>query len=204
MPRQRIIQSPYQSSRLLIEQILNGFILRLDYLTEHYAQVSICHLTVIIPIKSELAATFIGQCISLLRKQLKALGIDSQAGWVREVSQNETEHFHVGFLWESSKIQRALKIALMLNAKLTATLNLPQNHLYVNVNPPNPILDRQIELNCCSNQTLKIRKGYPSFNEQRNNIINWLSYLAKVETKGGHQEKHIREYGFSLCNRKGK
>jgi hypothetical protein len=51
---------------------------------------------------------------------------------------------------------------------------------------------------------LKIRKGYPGFKEQRANIIGWLSYLAKVETKGNWQEKHIREYGFSLCNRQGK
>jgi hypothetical protein len=72
------------------------------------------------------------------------------------------------------------------------------------VNPPNPIFDRQFELNCCANQTLKIRKGYPGFQEQRENIIGWFSYLAKVETKGNWQVKHIREYSFSLCNRKGK
>ena len=205
MPRQRIIQfrpSPTHPPRIVIEQILTGFIQRLNYLTDRHSQVSVCHLTINIPAKSELAAKFIGQSISLLRKQLKALGIDSQAGWVREVSQNETEHFHVGFLWESSKIQRALKIAIMLNAKLTVALNLPPNHLYVNVNPPNPALDRQLDLNCCSNQTLKIRKGHPGFKEQRENIISWLSYLAKVESKGS--QNHLREYGFSLCNRKGK
>ena len=129
--------------------------------------------------------------------------IESQAGWVREVA-SDKEHFHIGFMWDSSKIQRALKIAIMLNSQLTEALNLTEHHHCVNVNPPNPILDRQIDLNCVSNQTLKIRKGYSGFKEQRENIISWLSYLAKVETKGNWQEKHIREFGFSLCNRKGK
>ena len=117
---------------------------------------------------------------------------------------SDKEHFHVGFMWDSSKIQRALKIAIMLNSQLTEALNLTEHHHCVNVNPPNPILDRQFDLNCVSNQTLKIRKGNPGFKEQRANIIGWLSYLAKVETKGNWREKHIREFGFSLCNRKGR
>ena len=208
MPRQRIIQfrpSPIYPPRIVIEQILSGFIRRLDYLTVRHSQVSVCHLTVTLPVKSAIAATIIGQSISFLRRRLKLLGTESQAGWVREVAADK-EHFHVGFLWDSSKIQRALKIALMLNVQLTEVINLPPNHLCVNVNPPNPVLDRQLDLNCCSNQTLKIRKGYPGFKEQRANIISWFSYFAKVETKGrhGHQERRIREYGFSLCNRKGK
>ena len=206
MPRQRIIKyhpSPTQSPRFVIEQILNGFIKRFDYLTDRYSQVSVCHLTVTLPIKSENTAKIVGQSISLLRRKLKAMEIESQAGWVREVA-SDKEHFHIGFMWDSSKIQRALKIAIMLNSQLTEALNLTEHHHCVNVNPPNPILDRQIDLNCVSNQTLKIRKGYPGFKEQRANIIGWLSYLAKVETKGNWQEKHIREFGFSLCDRKGK
>ena len=206
MPRQRIIKyhpSPTQSPRFVIEQILTGFVQRLDYLTDRHSQVSVCHLTVTLPIKSENTAKIVGQSISLLRRKLKAMEIESQAGWVREVA-SDKEHFHVAFLWNSSQIQRALKIAIMLNSQLTEALNLTEHHHCVNVNPPNPILDRQIDLNCVSNQTLKIRKGYPGFKEQRANIIGWLSYLAKVETKGNWQEKHIREYGFSLCDRKGK
>ena len=206
MPRQRIIKyhpSPTQYPRFVIEQILNGFIKRFDYLTDRHSQVSVCHLTVTLPIKSENTAKIVGQSISLLRKKLKTLNIESQAGWVREVA-SDKEHFHIGFMWDSSKIQRALKIAIMLNSQLTEALNLTEHHHCVNVNPPNPILDRQFDLNCCSNQTLKIRKGYPGFKEQRANIIDWLSYLAKIETKGKWQEKHIREFGFSLCDRKGK
>ena len=206
MPRQRIIKyhpSPTQSPRFVIEQILTGFIKRLDYLTDCHSQISVCHLTVTLPIKSENTAKIVGQSISLLRRKLKAMEIESQAGWVREVA-SDKEHFHVAFLWNSSQIQRALKIAIMLNSQLTEALNLTEHHHCVNVNPPNPILDRQFDLNCVSNQTLKIRKGYPGFKEQRANIIGWLSYLAKVETKGTWQEKHIREFGFSLCDRKGK
>lgn len=206
MPRQRIISfrpSPTHPPRIVIEQILSGFIRRLDYLTERHSQVSVCHLTVTLPVKSAIAATIIGQSISLLRRRLKLLGTESQAGWVREVA-SDKEHFHVAFIWNSTKIQRALKLAIMLNSILTEAINLPPSHLCVNINPPNPILDCQFNLNCCSNQTLKIRKGYSGFKEQRENIISWLSYLAKVETKGNWQEKHIREFGFSLCDRKGK
>ena len=204
MPRQRIIKSPYQSTRFVIEQILTGFIQRLDYLTVRHSQVSVCHLTIAIPAKSECSAKFIGQSLSFLRKKLKTLNIESQAGWVREVSQNDSEHFHVGFLWDSAKIQSAVTIKTLLIKFLAETTNAPISSISVNINPPNPILDRQFELNCSSNKTLKIRKGHTGFYEQRNNIINWLSYLAKLETKGGHQAKCIREYGFSLCNRKGK
>ena len=206
MPRQKIIRfqpSPTQPQRLVIDQILTGFIPRLDFLIDRHSQVSVCHLTVTLPIKSENTAKIVGQSISLLRRKLKAMEIESQAGWVREVA-SDKEHFHIGFMWDSSKIQRALKIAIMLNSQLTEALNLTEHHHCVNVNPPNPILDRQFDLNCVSNQTLKIRKGYPGFKEQRANIIGWLSYLAKVETKGNWQEKHIREFGFSLCDRKGK
>ena len=207
MPRQRIIKyhpSPTQSPRFVIEQILTGFIKRLDYLTDCHSQISVCHMTVSIPAKSECAAKFIGQSLSSLRKNLKALHIDSQAGWVREVSQNDNEHFHVGFLWDSSKIQRAVTIKTLLVKFLAEATNAQNSSISVNINPPNPSLDRQFDLNCCSNQTLKIRKGHPGFNEQRANIIGWLSYLAKIETKGKWQEKHIREFGFSLCDRKGK
>ena len=204
MPRQKIIQSPYQSSRFVIEQILTGFIRRLDHLTDRHSQVSVCHFTITIPAKSEYSAKFIGQSLSFLRKKLKTLNIESQAGWVREVSQNDSEHFHVGFLWDSAKIQSAVTIKTLLMKFLAEITNTPTSSINVNINPPNPILDRQFDLNCCSNQTLKIRKGYPGFKEQRANIIGWLSYLAKVETKGNWQEKHIREYGFSLCDRKGK
>ena len=205
MPRQRIIpfqSSPAHSQRIVIEQILNGFIKRLDYLTDCHSQISVCHMTVSIPAKSECAAKFIGQSLSSLRKNLKALHIDSQAGWVREVSQNDNEHFHVGFLWDSSKIQRAVTIKTLLVKFLAEATNAQISSISVNINPPNPILDRQFDLNCCSNQTLKIRKGHPGFKEQRENIISWLSYLAKVESKGS--QNHLREYGFSLCNRKGK
>ena len=207
MTRQRIISFRPSSThpfRIVIEQILTGFIQRLDYLTDSHSQISVCHLTVTIPIKSECAAKFIGQSLSSLRKNLKALHIDSQAGWVREVSQNDNEHFHVGFLWDSSKIQRAVTIKNLLVKFLAEATNAQISSISVNINPPNPILDRQFDLNCCSNQTLKIRKGYPGFKEQRANIIGWLSYLAKVETKGNWQEKHIREYGFSLFRKEQK
>ena len=150
MPRQRIIQfrpSPTHPPRIVIEQILTGFIQRLNYLTDRHSQVSVCHLTINIPAKSELAAKFIGQSISLLRRKLKAMEIESQAGWVREVA-SDKEHFHIGFMWDSSKIQRALKIAIMLNSQLTEALNLTEHHHCVNVNPPNPILDRQFDLSC--------------------------------------------------------
>ena len=142
MPRQRIITfqpSPTHSPRIVIEQILTGFTQRLDYLTDRHSQVSVCHLTVTLPVKSSIAATIIGQSISLLRRRLKLLGTESQASWAREVTADK-EHFHVGFLWDSSKIQRALKISLMLNVQLTEAINLPPNHLCVNVNPPNPVL----------------------------------------------------------------
>ena len=206
MPRQRIIpfqSSPAHSQRIVIEQILNGFIKRLDYLTDNHAQVSVCHLTLNLPpIEGIAGSRVVGACLTLLRRKLKRMGIESQAGWVREFSGNE--HFHVGFLWDSSEIQSAVRIGNMLNEIITDTLGLPAHHQYVNVNPPNPILDRQLKLNVRSNKTVKIRREYPGFQEQRSNIINWLSYLAKVKTKGSYEEHYVREYGFSLCRKEQK
>ena len=56
----------------------------------------------------------------------------------------------------------------------------------------------QNELNLRSNYMIKIRRGVDGFENQAKNIIDWLAYLAKTETKGSHEEKHIREFGFSL------
>ena len=207
MPRQRIIPyqtSPYKPPYLLIEQILNGFIKRVDYMSGKYAQVSVCHMTISLPITPDtVAAKVVGLCLTYLRRKLKNMGIDSQAGWVRETSLKEHEHFHIGFIWDSSKIQSAVRIGDMLNEEFADYLGLPTHYRCVNVNPPNPALDCQSDLNIRSNQTIKLRKGFDGFKTQRINIINWLAYLAKLETKGNHKEKHIREFGFSLCYQKG-
>ena len=208
MPRQKIVTfqpSPTHPPRIVIEQILDGFIQRLDYLTDRHSQVSVCHFTLYLPItKDTVGSHFAGMCLTLVRRKLKSMGIESQAGWVREVSVNEHEHFHVGFLWDSSKIQSAVKIGNMLNEQFADTLRLSAHYRCVNVNPPNPLLDCQFDLNVKSNKTIKIRKGYPGFQKQKDNIIAWLAYLAKVTTKGSYDERYVREFGFSFCNRKGK
>ena len=203
MPRQRIIEfqtSPSKPPYLIIEQILDGFTKRVDYLSGKYPQISVCHMTVTLPITPDtVAAKVTGLCLTYLRRQLNNMGIESQAGWVREKSLNGHEHFHVGFIWDSSKIQSAIRIGKMLNEIFADYLRLPAHWQGVNVNHPCPLLDRQFDQNIRSNQTIKLRRGLEGFEEQRINIINWLAYLAKTDTKGMHHEKHIREFGFSLC-----
>lgn len=50
-----------------------------------YAQVSVCHMTISLPITPDtVAAKVVGLCLTYLRRKLKNMGIDSQAGWVRE------------------------------------------------------------------------------------------------------------------------
>ena len=206
MPRQRIIKfqtSPCKQPYLIIGQILDGFIKRVNYLSDKYSQISVCHMTISLPITPDtVAAKVVGICLTCLRKKLKYMGMESQCGWVKEISLNEHEHFHVGFIWNSSKIQSAIRIGNMLNEILTDYLRLPAHYRCVNVNPPNPLLDRQFDQNICSNKTIKLCKKFDGFEEQKINIINWFSYLAKLETKGNHQSKHIREFAFSLCYQK--
>lgn len=207
MSRQRIIRyqtSPFRHPHILIEQIFNGFIKRVDYLSSKHSQISVSHMTLNLPItKNTVGAKVVGLCLTNMRRKLKKMGIESQAGWVREESLKEHEHFHVGFIWDSSKIQNATQIGNMLNEEFADYLRLPAHYRCVNVNPPNPVLDRQFNLNILSNKTIKLRRGLEGFDEQRINIINWLAYLAKIETKGNREERYIREFGFSLCYYKG-
>jgi hypothetical protein len=93
MPRQRIIKfqtSPGKQPYLIIEQILDGFIKRVNYLSDKYSQISVCHMTISLPITPDtVAAKVVGICLTCLRKKLKYMGMESQCGWVKEISLNE-------------------------------------------------------------------------------------------------------------------
>ena len=199
MSRQKIIKfhAKWGKSYDIIDQIMAGFSARLDYLTEKHAQVSVSHMTIQIPIQAETtAAQTIGASVTLLRRKLKGMGAESQAGWVREIKNNK-EHFHLGIIWNSEKFQNAYELGQMLNEIIHTELNLNNNDKFVNVNPP-CYPNYQQDLNLRSNYTIKIRRNQAGFENQKANIIDWLSYLAKTETKGVHDGKYIREFGFSL------
>ena len=199
MAKQKIMKFRARTGKVydVIEQILGGFVDRLDYMTRKHPQVSVSHMTIRLPIQAETnGAQAIGTAVTLLRQELKKRNMDSQAGWVREIKDGK-EHFHLGFMWVPSYIQSAIKIGKRLDEILHEILNLQNIQILVNVNMPY-YPNFQNELNLRSNYTIKIRRGVDGFESQAKNIIDWLAYLAKTETKGSHEEKHIREYGFSL------
>ena len=199
MAKQKIMKFRGRTGKVydVIEQILGGFVDRLDYMTRKHPQVSVSHMTIRLPIQAEThGAQAIGTAVTLLRRELKREGTESQAGWVREIKDGR-EHFHLGFIWVPSRIQSAISIGKKLDEILHETLNLQNSQIVVNVNMPY-FPDFQNELNLHSNYTIRIRRNVGGFENQKKNIIDWLAYLAKTETKGSHEEKHIREFGFSM------
>ena len=199
MAKQKIVKFRARSGKVydVIEQILGGFVERLNYLTRKHLHVSVSHMTIRLPIQAETnGAEAIGTAVTILRQELKKKNMASQAGWVREIKDGR-EHFHLGFMWVPSCIQSAITIGKRLDEILHEILNLQENQILVNVNFP-LYPNFQNELNIRSNYTIKIRRDADGFENQKNNIIDWLAYLAKTETKGSHEEKHIREFGFSL------
>ena len=199
MAKQKIMKFRARTGKVydVIDQILGGFVDRLDYMTRKYPQVSVSHMTIRLPVQAETnGAQAIGTAVTLLRQELKKRNMDSQAGWVREIKDGK-EHFHLGFMWVPSCIQSAVTIGKRLDEILHEILNLQNIQILVNVNMPY-YPNFQNDLNLRSNYTIKIRRDADGFENQAKNIIDWLAYLAKTETKGSHEEKHIREFGFSL------
>ena len=199
MAKQKIVKFRGRTGKVydVIAQVLEGFVDRLDYMTRKHPQVSVSHMTIRLPIQAEThGAQAIGTAVTLLRQELKKKDIASQAGWVREIKDGR-EHFHLGFLWVPSRIQSAISIGKRLDEILHEILNLKNNQILVNVNMP-CYPNFQNELNLSSNFTIKIIRDANGFENQAKNIIDWLAYLAKTETKGSHEEKHIREFGFSM------
>lgn len=199
MAKQKIIKIRSRTGKVydVVEQILGGFVDRLDYMSQRHSQVSVSHMTIRLPIQAETnGAQAIGTAVTLLRQELKKRNMESQAGWVREIKDGR-EHFHLGFMWVPSFIQSAVTIGKRLDEILHETLNLQNNQIFVNVNTP-CYPSFQNEHNLRSNYTIKIIRNADGFERQKKNIIDWLAYLAKTETKGSHEEKHIREFGFSM------
>ncbi len=84
MAKQRIMKFRARTGKVydVIEQILGGFVDRLDYMTRKHPQVSVSHMTIRLPIQAEThGAQAIGTAVTLLRQELKKKKY-GQSGWM--------------------------------------------------------------------------------------------------------------------------
>ena len=182
------------------EKINRGYETRLNYMASKYSQVTAAHLIVTWPndVDHSHANTELGESLNALRKTLRNHGVESQAGWVREVAQDRKDdkpHYHIGLLCNGREVQSGMGPAKHLNRLLTKHWGKPEESVFVKCQPPNPDLDCQAELNN-RYSAIKLRTHQENAEAQRENILKWFSYHAKVETKGNVPPR-VREYGFS-------
>ncbi len=183
-----------------IEKINRGYETRVNYMATNYSQVTAAHLIVTWPddIDHTHANTELGESLNALRKTLRNKGVESQAGWVREVAperEDDKPHYHIGLLCNGREIQSGMGHARHLNRLLTKRWGKSEESVFVKCQPPNPDLDCQVELNSRSS-AIKLRSLRENAEAQKDNILDWFSYHAKAETKGNVPPR-IREYGFS-------
>jgi len=205
MRRQKVIQDkvhnqcPIQSQYGgCIPEVLQGYERLLNDMIKTIPQVAVSHLEITWPDGYDYthANEVVGCCLSALRKSLQYQKIVSCYGWVREVAEGRLDgkpHFHIGFFTNAHELQSGFTIAQRLNELFTKQFELPSTSIYVRCIYPNIDCQRGLNLNCPS--AIKLRVNAPNAEEQRLNILNWLSYHAKVETKGNTPS--VREFAFS-------
>ncbi len=187
------------------EKINRGYETRLNYMAARYSQVTAAHLIVTWPndVDHSHANTELGESLNAMRKTLRNRGVESQAGWVREVAperRDDKPHYHIGLLCNGREVQSGMGHAKHLNRLLTKRWGKSEESVFVKCQPPDPDLDCQAELNSrCS--AIKLRTHRENADAQKKNILDWFSYHAKLETKGNVPPR-IREYGFSQLSKK--
>lgn len=180
------------------QQIMDGYNERLAWMMENCTQVVAIHLVVTWPdgVYYEDANATIGYILNSIKRSLNRDGVIAQYGWVREVGNGQIDnkpHYHIGILVDGHEVQSGYGLALSLNSLFTKQLNIPDRSVYVRCIPPQT--DYQSEFNLPNPTALKLRVNAPGAAMQRENLMNWLSYHAKVETKDG--TAGVRTYGFS-------
>lgn len=179
-----------------IQEINEKYQERLEYMSEAHSQVVVGHLVATWPndIPFDSANQVVGSALNALRKTLSNRGIESQGGWVREVSPGRDDgkpHYHIGLICDGNKTQSVMACAQDLNRIVTKKLNKPSSSTYVKCAPPQT----------SPGSTLKLRRNQADAEEQKKNISDWLSYHAKTDGKG-QVPSHTREYGFSHLPKK--
>jgi hypothetical protein len=212
MPRQRItyaseyeghpIQTDSNNNLGCIENILEGYHQRLEYMTGKHRQVSVMQLVVTPPfsLSPVLSNQAIGATLNTLKKTLANNGVEIQAGWVRETAENSTHpHYHVGIIANGSRCQSAVCIAKHIE-KLMQSRSIDPEHDRGNVHYCQPNHERynqqpltQAELST----VIKIRRDLPNADAQLDNAFHKLSYDAKIGTQKNNSLPG-RGYGFTL------
>ena len=212
MARQRITYAaeyqghPLQTNRSLnqgcIENIVEGYYRRLKYMVQRYKQVSVMHIIVSPPasIPATMTNKAIGEVLNALKKTKANKGCELHAGWVREVAESaepDQNHYHIGIIVEGSRCQSAVGMAMALRKLLNKRSyegELGSVHYCV---PDYSRYNRQ-DLRLIEKATaIKIRTQELYADEQFDNALNWLSYIAKI----GIQKDRLlpgRVYGFTL------
>jgi len=99
--------------------------------------------------------------------------------WVRELNKKEGLHYHLALFLDGNKIQFPSKLHAILGDKWAKN-----GHAH-RVGFKNNYLTDPIEFLAC-----------PITTDKKDNLIYWLSYLAKTRTKG-KREKQVSDYQAS-------
>jgi hypothetical protein len=211
MPRQRItyasnyeghpIQADSNNNLGCIENILEGYHQRLQYMTGKHRQVSVMQLVVTPPscLSPEQSNQAIGATLNTLKKTLANNGVEIQAGWVRETAEGSTHpHYHIGIIANGSKCQSAVGIAKHIE-KLMQNRSSGPEHDRGNVHycqPNHKRYNQQSLTQAKLSTVIKIRRDVPKVAAQFNNAFHKLSYDAKITQKNNSLPG--RSYGFTL------
>ena len=199
------IQTDKSKNHGCIENIVDGYLKRLEYMKAKHRQTVVTQLVATMPqdVDPTQANKIICRCLEGFKKNMNNNGIDIQYGWVRETLEHQSDsdtarpHYHIGIIANGSKIQSAVTPAKHLDRLLAKQLGGDSQTGYIHYCKPNAEkYDKQAQCKTEMSTAIKIRRDKPFAEEQTDNALNWLSYAGKISQKGNVPYRQ-REFGFT-------
>lgn len=192
-------------SHKCIGNIVEGYLQRLEHMTKKHGQTSVMQFMVR-PAESTPADQcnkVIGECLRSVKKTKENNGIEIQAGWVREISEEASKgakaqrcHYHIGAIVDAKKCQSAVGIAKQMKKLLEKRAQGEADAKTVSVRFAVPLIDEQDLATVEKASAIKIRRDKPRAAEQFENAYDWLKYPARAEKQKGGLPSG-RGYGFT-------
>lgn len=216
MPKQKItydshfenhpIQTDKSKNLGCIENIINGYHKRLEYMKEKHRQTVVTQLVATMPqdVDPIQSNKIICRCLESFKKNMNNNGIDIQYGWARETQEGQPDtdtarpHYHIGIIADGSKMQSAITPAKHLDRLMAKQMGGGDSKSgYIHYCQPNSEkYDKQAQCKTEMSTAIKIRRDKPFAEEQTDNALNWLSYAGKISQKGNVPYRQ-REFGFT-------
>jgi hypothetical protein len=168
------------------QEILVAIKRMLDYMwAKCNRRLYVCHAIIHLPgVPVEQENAILSNCLQSLRRTLFHKKIKNENVWVKETGahgRSEQSHFHVAFVIDEKCIQSHWKIQEHIYKLLEDKVTCVRGYIYFA--PP--------KNNCCARGML-VKKEIYDFAD----AFNWLSYLAKCDTKGPFAS-YQKSFGYS-------